>query len=647
MTLTTTRPTRRPPAGRSGRLAAALVAATVTTAAIAPGVAGAAPLPAAPGAGAVPAVLAQEPGDVVLTETFDGDALPAGWTPVLGDWQVRDGRLVGDAPDGSSPARITFGESLKNYRLEATLRFEQVDNASRWAGAILDVAPDGSVPWWQAVLRSTSTAGNGVEIAQRTRANAWNVPYTASAPFDAGTGRDVALAVEVQGARTTWSLDGREVLEGRIDRTDGGALGFVVAGATVSVDDVTVTEIEPASYVGDDGELPVTVAHRGYSSVAPENTLAAYAAGMRTGAEYVEIDVHTSADGVPVVSHDQTVDRTTDGSGDVARLSSAYLTGLDAGSWFSPAFTGQRLPTFADMLDLMGTGSSTMLLEIKGPETSAEVERVVDMIVDAGLEDRVVLQSFDVDALRSAREHAPQIPRGLLRGALDADPVAVAEDLGAVMYNPSATALLARPGVVADLNEAGIAVMPYTVNSAADWKRLTDVGVDGVITDRAGAFIGWKEAQGQVGEPAPAPEPTVSIVSPADGAEVERGDAVVVAASSTDADEVVLTLDGERVENGASVPAADLALGEHTVVATATGEGGEATAERTVVVTVTAEGLRARLAGLDVSTGQLQQLLSALEREDWDRLVRTVTKHVDDDATVERLTAEIDHLASR
>lgn len=644
MTLTT-RPTRRPAARRSG-LAAALVAATVAAGALAPGVAGAAPLPTAPGAGAVPAVLAQEPGDVVLTETFDGDTLPTGWTPVLGDWQVQDGRLVGDAPDGSSPARITFGESLENFRLEATLRFEQVDNASRWAGAILDVAPDGAVPWWQAVLRSTSTASNGVEIAQRTRANAWNVPYTASAPFDAGTGRDVALAVEVQGAQATWALDGREVLEGRIDRTDGGALGFVTAGATVSIDDVTVTEIEPASWVGDDGELPVTVAHRGYSSVAPENTLAAYAAGVRTGAEYVEIDVHTSADGVPVVSHDQTVDRTTDGSGDVAQLQSSYLAGLDAGSWFSPAFAGQRLPTFADMLELVGTGSSTMLLEIKGPETSAEVERIVDMVVEAGLEDRVVLQSFDVDALRYAREHAPQIPRGLLRGALDADPVTVAQELGAVMYNPSAAALLARPGAVGELNAAGIAVMPYTVNSAADWKRLTEIGVDGVITDRAGAFVGWKEAQVQAVDPE-APAPTVSIVSPAEGTEVERGQTLVAAASSTDADEVVLTLDGEPVENGATIPAAGLALGEHTVVATATGEGGEATAERTVVVTVTAEGLRARLAGLDVSTGQLQQLLSALEREDWDRLVRTVTKHVEDDATVERLAAEIDHLAAR
>ncbi|MFE6233768.1 glycerophosphodiester phosphodiesterase family protein [Cellulosimicrobium sp. NPDC057862] len=629
--MTTTR--RRAVRGTAAALAGTLLASTLVVAATTT-----ATVPFA-------APAAAEPGDVLLAESFDGDALPEGWTPVLGDWQVRDGRLVGDAPDGSSPARIVFGQSAENYRLEATLRFESVDNASRWAGAILDVAPDGAVPWWQAVLRSTTTASNGVEIAQRTPANAWNVPYTASAPADAATGRDVRLSVEVQGAAVTYALDGKTLLEGRIDRSRDGALGFVTAGATVSVDDVTVTEIDPASWVGDDGELPVTVAHRGYSSVAPENTLAAVAAGMRSGAEYVEIDVHTTADGLPVVLHDQTVDRTTEGSGDVAVLPGAQVTALDAGSWFSPAFAGQQLPTFAQVLDLLETGSSTLLLEIKGPETSAEVERVVDMVVEAGLEDRVVLQSFDVAALRSAREHAPQIPRGLLRGSLDADPVAVAQDLGAVMYNPSATALLARPSVVADLNEAGIAVMPYTVNSAADWARLTEIGVDGVITDRAGAFIGWKQAREQEA-PAPA-APTVEVVSPAEGAEVERGGTLVVAASATDADEVVVSLDGEPVKNGTAVAAADLALGEHTVSATARGAGGEATAERTVAVTVTPEGLRTRVAVLDLPPGQLVGALAAVEAGRWESVRRTLQKFVDDTATRERLLEEIDHLDGR
>jgi glycerophosphoryl diester phosphodiesterase len=584
---------------------------------------------------AAPSTAAADPGDVVLTEDFSDGGLPEGWTPVLGDWTVRDGRLVGVAVNGSAPSRLTFGPHLDNYRVEATMRFERVDNASRWAGIILDIDPAGQVPWWQAVMRSTSTAGNGIEIAQRTPADAWNVPYTASAPHSAGTGRDVRVAVEVQGRTVTWNFDGRDVLEGRIDRSDSGALGFVAAGATVSIDDVVVTEIEPASVVADDGELPVTIAHRGHSSVAPENTLAAVSSAIRTGAEYVEVDVHTTADDVPVILHDQTVNRTTDGTGDVAQLTAAYLETLDAGSWFSAGYAGQRVPTLDDVLDMVDTGGSTLLLEIKGPETDAEVERIVDAVVAAGLADQTVVQSFGVAELESARRHAPQIPRALLRGSLDADPVAISTQLGVIAYNPSAAALATRPGVVADLNAAGIAVMPYTVNNPADWARLVEIGVDGIITDRAAAFIGWKERASDVAEP------TVTIVSPAAAVTVERGQDLAVAVSSTDAEAVDLTLDGSPV--GPVIPAAELSVGTHVLRATAMGPGGTATAEVTFTVGVTAKGLRGRLAVLDVPAGQLQQLLTALEKEQWARLRLLIDLFAGDSAPV--LQADVDALA--
>jgi glycerophosphoryl diester phosphodiesterase len=507
---------------------------------------------------------AAEPGDVVFSEDFDDvadGALPDGWNPVVGDWSVQDGRLVAQP---TSIGRITFGPHLENYRFEATVRFEQVNNASRWLAPILDIDPSGTVPWWQAAMRSATTAGNGIELAERTAANAWSVPYTAAGPADAGVGNDVRIAIEVQGNRATWIYEGTEVLEGRIGRSENGVLGFSYDGARISVDDVVVTEIEPASPVNEDGELPVTAAHRGYSSVTPENTLAAYAAGMRTGAEYVEIDVHTTADGVPVVMHDQTVNRTTDGVGDVARLQSSYVTGLDAGSWFNPAFAGQQAPTFAEMLDLMGTGSSDMLLEVKGPETREEVHRIVDMVVEAGLDDRVVLQSFDENVLRYAYERAPQIPLGLLRGALDADPVATARALHATYYNPSGGALATRPSVVEDLNAAGIGVFVWTINSANDWARFAELGVEGVITDRPGAFIGWKAAQEQIVEPEPEPAP----------------------------------------------------------------------------------GLLASLAELELTTGQAQQLFSALGEQDWERLTTVIEKHVTDAELRERLLAEVAELSA-
>ena len=374
-----------------------------------------------------------------------------------------------------------------------------------------------------------------------------------------GVGKDVRIAVEVQGNHATWVYDGQEVLEGRIGRTDDGVLGFAADGARVSIDDVVVTELEPKPVVNEPGDLPVTAAHRGYSSVNPENTLAAYAAAMKAGAEYVEIDVHTTADDVPVVLHDQTVDRTTDGTGDVEFLRSPDIGSLDAGSWFSPAFTGEKVPTFAQVLDLMDTGSSDLLLEIKGPETREEVDRTVDMILEAGLEDRVVLQSFDEKALEYAYDRAPQIPLGLLRGTLDADPVATAERLHTTYYNPSGAALSTRPSVVEDLNAAGVGVFVWTIDSPADWTRFTDLGVEGMITNRPGAFVGWKAAQEQAAaEPGP--------------------------------------------------------------------------------------GLLARLAALDLSTGQAQQLFSALAREDWDRLERVVTRHVDDAGQRDALLAEIAEL---
>ncbi|WP_125775533.1 glycerophosphodiester phosphodiesterase [Antribacter gilvus] len=589
---------------------------------------------------AAPAAAA--PGDVAYTQDFNSTAnggLPAGWRPASGSWAVQDGRLVGQA---GSITRITFGPHLENYRLEATIRFEQVNNGTRWLAPILDIAPNGAVPWWQAAMRTNTTAANGLELAQRTSGNAWNVPYTASAQSDAGTGRDVRIAIEVQGTHATWIYDGQERLEGTIERSADGVLGFSADGARISVDDVRVTEIEPWTPVAGEGELPVTAAHRGYSAVTPENTLAAYVAAMRSGAEFVEIDVHTTADGIPVVMHDQTVDRTTDGTGNIALLQSPYVATLDAGSWFSPAFAGQPAPTFAQTLELMRTGSSAMLLEIKGPETQAEVNRVVDMITARGLAGRMVIQSFDANVLRYAKERAPQIPTGYLVSTVHADPVAVSRDLGVSYYNPSAGALTGRPSVVAELNAAGIAVFAWTVDSADHWKQLTAAGVDGIITNRPGAFIGWKQAQAQV----PAPdEPTVQVLAPVAGGTFDTGADVVLAASATDADQVQLTVDGTPVDNGTVLAAADLGLGEHTVVARATGAGGDVEATATFTVTVTPAGLRSRLAALPVATGQLQQLLTALEAEDWARLRWAVAEHVVDPATAEALTAEVEHLA--
>jgi glycerophosphoryl diester phosphodiesterase len=241
--------------------------------------------------------------------------------------------------------------------------------------------------------------------------------------------------------------------------------------------------------------VPCVVAHRGYAAIAPENTLPALASAVLAGADWIEFDVRTSADGVPVVIHDRTVDRTTDGSGHVAELTLAELEALDAGTWFSSAYAGVRVPRLSQVLDLLQPDGPSLLLEIKPPATTDQVRAVVAQLVERGLPDRTIVQSFDPQILRLAAEVAPDLRRGLLRNGLDPSPATTAAEVGAILYNPSVADILGAPETVVDLREAGVAVMPWTANAPEVWPALTALGVAGIITDRPGELSGWQSTR--------------------------------------------------------------------------------------------------------------------------------------------------------
>ncbi|MFD0142432.1 MULTISPECIES: glycerophosphodiester phosphodiesterase [unclassified Streptomyces] len=241
---------------------------------------------------------------------------------------------------------------------------------------------------------------------------------------------------------------------------------------------------------------PMTVvAHRGASSLAPENTMVAQEVGRRSGADYIENDVQLSQDGVPYLMHDATVDRTTNGSGDITTLRSAQLDRLDAGSWFAPVFTGVRVPTLAAQLADLRSRGGNLLLEIKRADTREQVAAVVDVVETQRMTDRVLVQSFDPRHLRWVHELAPGLPLALLRSTLDPDPVAVAEELHLASYNPGGPALETRPGIVADLHRAGVATWVWTVDTADRWNRYEQYGVDGIITNRPAELTGWNHAR--------------------------------------------------------------------------------------------------------------------------------------------------------
>jgi glycerophosphoryl diester phosphodiesterase len=233
------------------------------------------------------------------------------------------------------------------------------------------------------------------------------------------------------------------------------------------------------------------VAHRGYSAIAPENTLPAFAAAVLGGATLVEFDVRTTADDVPVVIHDRTADRTTTGTGHVWDLTLAELSALDAGSWFSPAYAGVRVPTLVETLGLLAPPGPELLLEIKPPATLPQVKTIMELVAEHGLLDRTIVQSFDPEVLRLVRETFPDVRRGLLRLRIEADTVALAAELGVVCCNPSRADVLGDPRTVAELAARGIGVMAWTANDMTEWPLLAAAGVAGLITDHVAELTGW------------------------------------------------------------------------------------------------------------------------------------------------------------
>lgn len=163
----------------------------------------------------------------------------------------------------------------------------------------------------------------------------------------------------------------------------------------------------------------LTIAHRGASAVSPENTLAAFREAVRAGADLIELDLRLSRDGEVVIFHDCDLDRTTGGQGPVGEKTLAELKQLDAGSWFSPEFSDEKIPTLAETLDAIGPAGVGLCLELKidrGEEDLREdlVVRTLEVIEKTRFPGRLVPASFDLQAVRLVRSRDPNLETGLI-----------------------------------------------------------------------------------------------------------------------------------------------------------------------------------------------------------------------------------------
>ncbi|NOZ22954.1 MAG: hypothetical protein GXP25_17895 [Planctomycetes bacterium] len=233
---------------------------------------------------------------------------------------------------------------------------------------------------------------------------------------------------------------------------------------------------------------PLVIAHRGASSTAPENTVAAIRHAVELGAGGVEFDVRRTADGRIVLMHDGAVDRTTNGTGAVANLSLDQIRALDAGAWKGETFAGEPVPLLREALEWL-KGRAMPVIEIKDQGIAAEVVGQIsemDMVMD------VTVICFHAETLRQVREinrdirtsvligekEAPR-PNGLIRCVRDAK-----------ADHPDLQWGLATRECVEAFHAEGMPVWVWTVNEREEMRKLIELGVDGITTDEPGALTG-------------------------------------------------------------------------------------------------------------------------------------------------------------
>ncbi|AEG94241.1 glycerophosphodiester phosphodiesterase [Ramlibacter tataouinensis] len=241
---------------------------------------------------------------------------------------------------------------------------------------------------------------------------------------------------------------------------------------------------------GPEWPYPRWIAHRGAGKLAPENTLSAFRLGAAHGYRMFECDAKLSADGVPFLLHDATLERTTNGRGTAGDLPWQQLSQLDAGGWHSRTHAGEPLPTLEGLARWCLANGHLLNIEIKptpglerrtGEVVAAEAARLWQ-----GAQIPPLLTSFRPEALQGALAMAPVLPRGLLLDTLWDDWSGVAQALGcvAIVCNHA----LWDAALVAQVHGANMRCLSYTVNDEWAAQRLLQLGTDGIITDRVDLF---------------------------------------------------------------------------------------------------------------------------------------------------------------
>lgn len=245
----------------------------------------------------------------------------------------------------------------------------------------------------------------------------------------------------------------------------------------------------PVQLYSDDGDGFVVIAHRGASAYHPENTMAAFRAAYEMEAEMIELDITLSKDGIPVVIHDETLDRTTDGTGNVSDYTLEELKALDAGSWFDEEHRGEPIPTLEEVLQF-AQGKIALNIEIKSEAVTDQrsggiEEKAWELVKKYGMEDYVLFSSFNYRAIRHLKDSNVDISAALLYEKSQTEgksPSQLVVDYEADAFNCSYRQFSRKWAKEAE--SEGFSVFVYTVNSERRMRKMIERGASGIFSDK-------------------------------------------------------------------------------------------------------------------------------------------------------------------
>lgn len=229
---------------------------------------------------------------------------------------------------------------------------------------------------------------------------------------------------------------------------------------------------------------PPVIAHRGASGYAPENTIAAFTKAAQLGVKWIEFDVLPAACGKPVIIHNETLNKTTNGTGKVYSYPYDFLQSLDAGSWFDPIFSGEKIPSLLQVIDFLQNTKLNANIEIK---PSVNDELLVKQVIKEmspflkTTSSQILFSSFSFEILQLLRKQCPRCQLGLLLHDWEPNWMGMCESLQCVSIHVN-DKILTRDAAIT-VKSAGKALLCYTVNDVLRAKELFEWGVDAVFSD--------------------------------------------------------------------------------------------------------------------------------------------------------------------